>query len=141
MVYALLTDETTGTVLLVRRRGSALWTLPSGEVRPGTPADDLLTAYCQRQTGISPEFTGPLQAFALAGIPHLVAMAHVVRTRAGARGRIEAISWVSPTAMPTEMDPVGRVAVATILPVFRHSRGPAIETVPAYSATTTSFEA
>ncbi len=30
--------------MLVRRRGSALWTLPSGEIRPGTATDDLLTS-------------------------------------------------------------------------------------------------
>lgn len=114
MVYALLTD-TTGTVLLVRRRGSALWTLPSGELRPGTPTDDLLTAYCQRQTGIAPDAFGPVQAFKFAGAHHSVAAAVVTRTRAGARGRIEAISWARPEALPTETDPSARVAVATML--------------------------
>jgi ADP-ribose pyrophosphatase YjhB (NUDIX family) len=114
MVYALLTD-TTGTVLLVRRRGSALWTLPAGELRPGTPTDDLLTAYCQRQTGITPESFGPLEAFTFGGAHHSVATAIVPRTRAGARGRIEAINWARPEALPTETDPVARFAVATML--------------------------
>lgn len=114
MVYALLTD-TTGTLLLVRRRGSALWTLPAGEIRPGTPPDDLLTSYAQRQTGIVPESFGPMQPFTFAGVPHLVACATATRARAGARGRIEALSWVRPDALPTETDPVARVAVATML--------------------------
>lgn len=111
MVYALLTD-TSGNVLLVRRRGSALWTLPSGEIRPGSPPHELLTSYTQRQTGIVPEALGPLQSFSFAGTSHLVAHAEVPRARAGARGRIEAISWARPEAMPTDMDPVARVAVA-----------------------------
>ena len=113
MIYALLTD-TSGNVLLVRRRGSALWTLPAGEVRPGTPLDELLTSYTQRQTGIAPDALGPPQSFSFAGSSHYVAHSPVPRARAGARGRIEAISWAQPEAMPTDMDPVARVAVATM---------------------------
>lgn len=114
MVYALLTDST-GTILLVRRRGSALWTLPGGELRPGLPPDDLLTSYSQRQTGIAPESFGPVQPFTFAGMPHAVATAAVVRARAGARGRIDVISWARGDALPTEMDPIARMAVVTML--------------------------
>jgi ADP-ribose pyrophosphatase YjhB (NUDIX family) len=114
MVYALLTD-TTGTVLLVRRRGSALWTLPAGEARPGTLIDDLLTSYCQRQTGITPDAFGPQQPFTFGGKSHSAAVAVVTRARAGARGRIEAIQWAQASALPTETDPVARVAVASML--------------------------
>ena len=114
MLYALLTDST-GCVLLVRRRGSALWSLPGGELRPGTPAEDLLTAYSQRQTGIVPDGFGPLEVFAFAGSTHAVATGNALRARAGARGRIEAIHWGRPEALPTETDPAARVAVATML--------------------------
>ena len=134
MVYALLTD-TTGTVLLVRRRGSALWSLPAGELRPGTPTDDLLTAYCQRQTGIAPDAFGPVQPFTFGGVPHSVASAVVSRTRAGARGRIEAIIWARPEALPTETDPMARVAVATLLQQLtggKASAGAAVAAAPEF---------
>lgn len=79
------------------------------------PVDDLLTCYSQRQTGIAPEGFGPIQAFTFGGVPHSVATSDVPRARAGARGRIEAIQWARPEAMPTDTDPVARVAVATML--------------------------
>lgn len=113
MVYALLTD-TAGFVLLVRRRGSALWSLPGGELRPSTRAEDLLTTYCQRQTGVVPDSFGAVQGFMFAGVYHCTALATANRARAGARGRIEAISWSRGDALPTETDPVARVAVATM---------------------------
>jgi len=70
--------------------------------------------YCQRQTGVVPDAFGAVQGFMFAGVYHCAALATVTRARAGARGRIEAISWSRSDALPTETDPVARVAVATM---------------------------
>lgn len=132
MVYALLTD-TTGYVLLLRRRGSALWNLPGGEVRPAMNSDDLLNIYCQRQIGVAPESFGPIQAFVLAGVPHAVAVGTILRARASARGRVDAVHWVRLDALPTETHPAARVAVATLARELLASRTSAIASTPTHS--------
>jgi hypothetical protein len=105
-------------------------------MRPGTPADDLLTAYCQRQTGIAPDAFGPVQQFSFGGAQHSVAAAEVPRTRAGARGRIEAINWAPVESLPTETDPVARVAVASMLETLtaNKARAAALGVVAAIAA-------
>jgi hypothetical protein len=114
MVYALLTD-TTGFVLLLRRRGSALWNLPGGELRAPEPGVNLLTMYCQRQIGVAPASFGPVRTFVLAGVEHGVAVGTVMRPRAIARGRVDAVQWTRLDALPTETHPAARVAVATLM--------------------------
>lgn len=109
-VHALLT-ETSGSVLLIKRRNSALWGLPGGTVRPSSLLEDLLVTYCQRQVGIAPEFQAKFQEIVFAGIPIKIGLAEVLKVRAGARGRIDAVSWVNPASPPYEMEPAARMIV------------------------------
>lgn len=110
-VFALLTDAA-GSMLLARRRGSILWSIPGGDARPGVPLDELLATYCQRQIGAMPDFVLPFTEFTLAGGRIAVGFAEIAHARAGARGRTEAVVWIRPEAVPAETDPVARMAVA-----------------------------
>ena len=112
-VYALLA-EPSGSVLLIKRRGSALWSLPGGLVRPTSLIEDLLVTYCQRQVGIAPDFQVKFQEIVFAGIPIKIGLAQVVKVRAGARGRIDAVSWANPVSPPYEMEPAARMIVGLL---------------------------
>ena len=109
-VHALLT-EPSGLVLLIKRRNSALWGLPGGTVRPSSQLEDLLVTYCRRQVGIAPEFQAKFEEIIFAGIPIKIGLAEVIKIRAGARGRIDAVSWVNPASPPYEMEPAARMIV------------------------------
>lgn len=115
VVHALLRDSS-GSILVIRRRGSALWSLPGGSLRAHVVAEDLLTTFCQRQVGITPDFDGSVENVILSGIPVVLAKAEVPRARAGARGRIDAVSWVVASQLPYEMEPVARLAIGMFAP-------------------------
>lgn len=115
VVHALLRDSS-GSILVIRRRGSALWSLPGGSLRPNAVSEDLLTTFCQRQVGITPDFDGSLKEVVISDIPVVLAQAEVPRARAGARGRIEAVSWVVSNQLPYDMEPVARLAISMFAP-------------------------
>jgi len=115
VVHALLRDSS-GSILVIRRRGSALWSLPGGSLRANVVAEDLLTTYCQRQVGITPDFDAAMEDVVISGIPVVLAKAEVPRARAGARGRIDAVSWVVAGQLPYDMEPVARLAVGMFAP-------------------------
>ena len=110
-VFALLSDQT-GMILLIRRRGSLLWSLPGGELRGPCQIDEMLTTYCQRQVGVSPEFACQFTEFTLGGKRIAFGVDQVPKARAAARGRVEAVQWVQPDTLPTQIDPAVRMAVA-----------------------------
>lgn len=112
-VFALLSDQS-GMILLVRRRGSLLWSMPGGELRGPCQMDEMLTTYCQRQIGVSPEFACQFVEFTLGGKRIAVGVDEIPKARAAARGRAEAVQWVSRTALPSQIDPAVRLAVALI---------------------------
>lgn len=110
-VYALLYDQA-GQVLLIRRRAATLLSLPGGNVRSGTHIDELLSTYCQRQVGVSPDFDLRFETFTLASKTVAIGYAEIPHARAGARGRTEAAFWFHPEKLPAEIDPIARYAVA-----------------------------
>ena len=110
-VFALLSEQS-GLILLVRRRGSLLWSLPGGDLRSPCQVDEMLTTYCQRQVGVSPEFACRFIEFTLGGKRIAVGTDEIPKARAAARGRAEAVQWVSRTALPSQIDPAVRLAVA-----------------------------
>lgn len=112
-VFALLSDQT-GMILLIRRRGSLLWSLPGGELRGPCQVDEMLTTYCQRQVGVSPEFACRFTEFTLGGKRIAFGVDQVPKARAAARGRVEAVQWVQSTALPSQIDPSVRMAVALV---------------------------
>lgn len=112
-VFALLSDQT-GMILLIRRRGSLLWSLPGGDLRAPCQIDEMLTTYCQRQVGVSPEFACAFTEFTLGGKRIAFGVDQVPKARAAARGRIEAVQWVLPGALPAQIDPSVRMAVALV---------------------------
>lgn len=132
-VHALL-SESSGSVLLIKRRNSALWGLPGGAVRPSSRLEDLLVTYCQRQVGIAPEFQARFEEVVFAGIPIKIGLAEVLKVRAGARGRIDAVSWVNPASPPYEMEPAARMIVGLfasrdlVLPVAKVASFQTLET-------------
>lgn len=112
-VYAILT-EPSGSVLLIKRRSSALWGLPGGIVRPSSRLEDLLVTYCQRQVGIAPDFQEDFEEIVFAETPIKIALAEVPKVRAGARGRVDSVSWVNPASPPYEMEPAARMIVGLL---------------------------
>ena len=112
-VFALLTDQA-GMILLIRRRGSLLWSLPGGDLRGPCQLDEMLTTYCQRQVGVSPEFACPFTEFTLGGKRIAFGVDQVPKARAAARGRVEAVQWVQSSTLPTQIDPSVRMAVALV---------------------------
>ncbi len=110
-VFALLSDQS-GMILLVRRRGSLLWSLPGGELRSPCQVDEMLTTYCQRQIGVSPEFACRFIEFTLGGKRIAIGVDEIPKARAAARGRAEAVQWVNRTSLPSQIDPAVRLAVA-----------------------------
>jgi hypothetical protein len=110
-IFALLVDSL-ASVLLIRRRGSILWGLPGGDVKPSIPMDELLATYCHRQVGASPDFAGTFSEFTLAGRRVALGFGEVPHARAGARGRVEAVLWMRPDNVPNDMDPIARMAIA-----------------------------
>lgn len=110
-VLALLKDSA-GLVLLVRRKGSLLWSLPGGLLRDGVSAADMLSIYCQRQIGSGPDFNAPFLHFRFANRAIMVGCDVIPHQRAGARGRIEASGWFRSDALPVGTEPVARLAVA-----------------------------
>lgn len=110
-VYALLHDSS-GSILLARRRGTVLWGLPGGEVRSTTPLSELLGTYCARQVGMAPDFVAAFAEFTLAGKRIAVGVDQIPTARAAARGRVEAVCWMNPGKIPGEIDPVARMAIA-----------------------------
>jgi len=116
VVHALLRDSS-GSILVIRRRGSALWSLPGGALRANAVSEELLTTYCQRQVGITPDFAGSEDSVVISGIPVALAHAEVPRVRAAARGRVEAVSWVDSAQLPYQMEPVARLAIGLFPPV------------------------
>ncbi|MGH8019901.1 MAG: hypothetical protein ACREIA_16805 [Opitutaceae bacterium] len=113
VIHALLSDSS-GSVLLVRRRGAVLLGLPGGDVRGAASFHELLATFCSRQVGIAPDFAGPMTSFTLAGKQVGLSFAEIPHSRAGARGRIEAVFWIRPEKLPPEVDPVARYAVALL---------------------------
>ena len=60
IVLALLTDSS-GRVLLVRRKDSLLWSLPGSALRSSVASrSDFLAVCCRRQIGVTPDFVAPL---------------------------------------------------------------------------------
>ncbi len=112
-VFALLSDQT-GLILLIRRRGSLLWSLPGGDLRGPCQIDEMLTTYCQRQVGVSPAFACRFIEFTLGGKRIAFGVDQIPKARAAARGRVEAVQWVQPTVLPAQIDPSVRMAVALI---------------------------
>jgi ADP-ribose pyrophosphatase YjhB (NUDIX family) len=111
VIHALLSDSN-GAVLLVRRKGAVLLSLPGGDVRGIERLQELLTTLCTRQVGVAPDFLQPITQFTLAEKRVALAFAEILHARAGARGRVEAVFWVRPEKLPPEVDPIARYAVA-----------------------------
>jgi hypothetical protein len=83
-------------------------------VRPSSQLEDLLVTYCQRQVGIAPDFQVKFEEVIFAGIPIRVGLAQVLKVRAGARGRIDAVSWANPASPPYEMEPAARMIIGLL---------------------------
>jgi hypothetical protein len=111
VIHALLSDSS-GSVLVVRRRGAVLLGLPGGDVRRPDALEALLSIYCARQVGVEPDFAGGLVEFTLAQRRVAVGFAEILHARAGARGRVDAALWVRADRLPTELDPIARYAIA-----------------------------
>lgn len=76
--------------------------------------DEMLATFCQRQVGVSPEFACRFTEFTLGGKRIAFGVDQVPKARAAARGRVEAVQWVLPTALPAQIDPSVRMAVALV---------------------------
>jgi hypothetical protein len=110
-VAALLSDAA-GMILLVRRKRSALWRLPGGDVGPHASAAGMLVSLCRRQAGVAPEFVAPWFEFTIVGRRVLVAPAEIRHEQARACGWIEAVQWCRPDHLPVALDPAAAMAIS-----------------------------
>jgi hypothetical protein len=117
-VIALLTDAS-GEFLLVRRQDSLLWSFPGGAVRSSAPLPVFLAAVCRRQIGLTPHFAAPLVSLEFADMTFAAGWDEILRDRSRACGRILMTGWFSPDALPQDVAPIVRMAVAWHAP--RHA--------------------
>jgi ADP-ribose pyrophosphatase YjhB (NUDIX family) len=109
--HALLFDAN-GSILLIQRKDAVLWGLPGGDVRGFEQLPDILSTLCGRQTGVRPDFAGPIEYFTLAGLQVAVARDEVLPGRVAARGKIRAVHWMKAGVAPGELEPTARMAIA-----------------------------
>lgn len=109
-VAALLTDAA-GSILLVRRKGSALWRLPGGAISYQASVTGMLISLCRRQAGVAPDFVAPFFRFEFAGRTVLVGRDSIPHERARACGWIEAVTWCERGALPMNVDPVAAMTI------------------------------
>jgi ADP-ribose pyrophosphatase YjhB (NUDIX family) len=118
-VSALLTDAS-GMILLVRRKNSALWKLPGGDIGRAASATVMLASLCRRQVGIVPDFVAPLYAFEFAGRRVFVGRDVVRHEQARACGWIEAVEWCHRGSLPVGVEPIAAMAISlSDRPAFR----------------------
>lgn len=110
-VSALLTDAA-GAVLLVRRKRSALWSLPGGEISVTASISGMLLSLCRRQVGVTPDFIRPFYTFEFSGRRVIVGQDDVRHEQARACGWIESVQWCRPEALPVGTDPLAAVAIS-----------------------------
>lgn len=111
-LLALLTDES-NRLLLVRRKGSVLWTLPGGTLRgPVASRAAFLASCCARQIGVTPDFVAPFTEFMFVGESIAVATDGIPPERVRACGRIEASQWHPINSLPVDLLPVACMAIA-----------------------------
>lgn len=111
-LLALLMDES-NRLLLVRRKGSVLWTLPGGVVRgPVDSRAAFLASCCTRQVGVTPDFVASFAEFVFVGDRVAISADEIPAERARACGRIEASTWFPIHALPMELLPVACMAIA-----------------------------
>ncbi len=112
ILLALLSDSS-GRVLLVRRKDSALWSLPGSAVRvPAASRSEFLAGCCRRQIGVTPEFSAPLAYVTLAGLSAEIGVDEISSDRARACGRTAETQWCSPDALPVDLAPIARLGIA-----------------------------
>ena len=111
LVSALLTDAD-GSILLVRRKRSALWRLPGGEVGREASIARVLVSLCRRQTGVAPDFVAPLFTFVFSGRRVIVGRDEVRHEQARACGWIESVQWCAPDRLPVGVDPLAAMAIS-----------------------------
>ena len=113
LVLALLANVS-GNVLLARRRDSSLWSVPGAVLRARTVSRmEYLAACCRRQVGVTPVFVAPLVTVDLAGITAMIGVDEVPADSVRACGRVGETKWFSPDALPVDLAPVARLAIAT----------------------------
>lgn len=110
-ISAVLT-ESTGLILLARRKNSALWRLPGGAAPPGASVSRLLVSLCRRQVGVAPDFLAPLLEFDVLGRRVLVGRDEIQPERARACGWIEAVQWCQPNRLPLGIDPLTAMVIS-----------------------------
>jgi ADP-ribose pyrophosphatase YjhB (NUDIX family) len=110
-VSALLTDGR-GNVLLIRRKRSALWRLPGGEISPQASVTGMLVSLCRRQVGVVPDFVQPLFRIEFSGRRVTVGRDEIRHEQARACGWVEAVQWCRPDALPLGVDPLAAVAIS-----------------------------
>jgi len=110
-VSALLTDPA-GAILVVRRKGTALWRLPGGIISTGASVTGMLLSFCRRQVGVAPDFVAPLFEFEFSGRRVVVGRDEIRHAQARACGWIESVQWCRRDALPVGLDPLAAMAIS-----------------------------
>ena len=110
-VSALLTDAA-GLILLVRRKGSALWRLPGSVIRSTASVGGMLVSLCRRQAGVAPDFVAPFFDFEFSGRRVVVGRDEIRHEQARACGWVEAVQWFRRDALPVGIEPFAAVAIS-----------------------------
>ncbi len=110
-VSALLFDSA-GSILLVHRKGSALWRLPGGDISRTASVMGMLVSLSRRQVGVAPDFVSPLFTFEFSGRRVIVGRDEIPHERARACGWIESVQWCRPDGLPLGLDPLAGMAIS-----------------------------
>lgn len=112
MLLAVLTDSS-GRVLLVRRKDSLPWTVPGGVMRsPLLSGGHFLAICCRRQIGVTPEFLAPLAMLSDAEQSVAFGTDEIRADAVRACGMVAECRWFRRNSLPDDLAPLAQQAIS-----------------------------